>query len=611
MKTILVGFDAFDPVFFERLHNQGKTPNLSNYLERSGYSPFQVSNPPQSEVSWTSIATGLNPGGHGIFDFVHRNPESYGLFVSLLPTKSSLLGTTFTPPHNAGTIFDAAVKDGYPASSLWWPATFPSRLGSPVHTIPGLGTPDIFGQLGVGISYSVEPFTDESSLKTHTARLHRQSMDVYGGTLTGPAQQSRSQMVNTSLDFQLSIIDKEYGSLVIGKQTLELRQGIWSPVFELSFKVGPLVSLKVVTQVILTKVQPDPVMYFLPLQLHPLGSPWPYGTPKGLLSKIWKTQGPFLTLGWPQDTTALEEGFITEDQFLCLCDQILKQRERIFMAKINSYKEGLLGCVFDSLDRIQHMFWKTRPDIVESWYLKLDELAGRINTNISAKPDNNKINLIFLSDHGFNNFDYKVNLNRWLINQGYLSLIDKSDSQTLSAVDWPTSQAYAIGLNSMYLNLVGREKHGAVTSTGEKETLENIRTELLQWVGPNGKHIFQRIQSNQEAFHGPLSKYGPDLVLGYTPGYRASADTGLGGWSDKAVERNSDHWEADHCIDPQSVPGVIFHNRGLEGFSNLSYADIPAMTTGKELSTPPSPDPVLSDEDQEILRERLKGLGYL
>ena len=151
MKTILVGFDAFDPVFFERLHNQGKTPNLSAFLEKSGYSPFQVSNPPQSEVSWTSIATGLNPGGHGIFDFVHRNPESYGLFVSLLPTKGSLLGTTFTPPHNAGTIFDTAVKAGYPASSLWWPATFPSRLGSPVHTIPGLGTPDIFCQLGVGI----------------------------------------------------------------------------------------------------------------------------------------------------------------------------------------------------------------------------------------------------------------------------------------------------------------------------------------------------------------------------------------------------------------------------------------------------------------------------
>ena len=121
MKTILVGFDAFDPNFFENLHNAGKTPHLSKYLASGSYSPFQVTNPPQSEVSWTSIATGLNPGGHGMFDFVHRNPKTYGQFVSLLPTKNSVLGTQFTPPYNAETIFEAAVKDGYPATSLWWP----------------------------------------------------------------------------------------------------------------------------------------------------------------------------------------------------------------------------------------------------------------------------------------------------------------------------------------------------------------------------------------------------------------------------------------------------------------------------------------------------------
>ena len=129
MKSILLGFDAFDPVLFEHLHNQGKMPHLSKFLVKSGYSKFRVSNPPQSEVSWTSIATGLNPGGHGLFDFVHRDPKSYNLFVSLLPTRSSVLGTIFSPPHQAETIFSAAVKDGFPAMSLWWPATFPAQLG--------------------------------------------------------------------------------------------------------------------------------------------------------------------------------------------------------------------------------------------------------------------------------------------------------------------------------------------------------------------------------------------------------------------------------------------------------------------------------------------------
>ncbi|MCK4899959.1 MAG: alkaline phosphatase family protein, partial [Anaerolineales bacterium] len=86
MKTIILGFDAFDPRFFENLAQNGRLPNLSRFLSIDGYRRFEVSNPPQSEVSWTSIATGLNPGGHGIFDFVHRDPKSYTPFISMLPT---------------------------------------------------------------------------------------------------------------------------------------------------------------------------------------------------------------------------------------------------------------------------------------------------------------------------------------------------------------------------------------------------------------------------------------------------------------------------------------------------------------------------------------------
>ncbi|MFC1997700.1 alkaline phosphatase family protein [Chloroflexota bacterium] len=611
MKSILVGFDAFDPVFFERLNNEGKTPNLKRFVESGGYSPFRVTNPPQSEVSWTSIATGMNPGGHGIFDFVHRNPATYGLYVSLLPTKSGLLGTQFTPPYDAETIFSAAVKDGYQSTSLWWPATFPARLQSPIRTIPGLGTPDIFGQLGVGISYSMEALTDENHLKTRTSRLSRHSSGVYRGTINGPVQKNRSNEKSTSLDFELSILDKNSAKLIFEKQTLELVVGQWSPIVEIKFKVGFMVSLKMVTRVILTQVQPDPVLYFLPLQLHPLSSPWPYGTPKIMLKNLWKNQGPFLTMGWPQDTIALEEGFINDEQFLDLCDQIFKQRENIFVSMLNSFNEGVLGCVFDSLDRVQHMFWKNRPDVIEEWYLKLDGLAGRIETNLKSRPGGEKIKLCFVSDHGFQDFDYKVNINRWLHDQGYLKLEDGSDSSNLSAVEWSQSQAYAIGLNSIYLNLQGREGHGTIKDSNKAQVLTNLKDELLQWRGPDGGHVIQNIYNNEEVFSGPLAEYGPDFVVGYAPKYRASSETGLGGLGDIAIENNSDHWEADHCIDAEAVPGVLFSDRGLENFPNPSYQDIPAMMIDKELIPRISATPVGNDEDQEALEERLKGLGYL
>src|SRR4030067_1364950 len=150
MRTILIGLDAFDPAFFEQLHSKGKTANLSKFVDAGGYARLQVTDPPQSEVSWTSIATGLNPGGHGLFYFVHRNPASYGLQVSLLPTQRNLLGLQFVPPHSARTIFDEAVSGGEPATSLWWPASFPARLAQPVRTIPGLGAPASLGPPGGG-----------------------------------------------------------------------------------------------------------------------------------------------------------------------------------------------------------------------------------------------------------------------------------------------------------------------------------------------------------------------------------------------------------------------------------------------------------------------------
>ena len=76
LKTIIAGFDAFDPNQFERMTEAGKLPNLSKFVQADGYRHFSVANPPQSEVSWTSIATGLNPGGHGIFDFLHRTEKN-------------------------------------------------------------------------------------------------------------------------------------------------------------------------------------------------------------------------------------------------------------------------------------------------------------------------------------------------------------------------------------------------------------------------------------------------------------------------------------------------------------------------------------------------------
>jgi predicted AlkP superfamily phosphohydrolase/phosphomutase len=612
MKTILIGFDAYDPNIFEKLQANGKTPHLSKFVESGGYARFQVTNPPQSEVSWTSIATGMNPGGHGIFDFVHRIPSNYGRQVSLLPTKSGFLGREFVSPYQAKTLFDVAAEDGYPAVSLWLPATFPARLASPVQTIPGLGTPDILGRLGVGTFFSMERQDDSSGLKTQVQTLLQVNKNQYKGSLDGPTRRTLTGFKEAEIEFHLEIVDAEAAKFHIGKKAHHLRVGEWSPILELTYKLGLGVFIKAVTRVIIKQLLPDPQIYFVPLQLHPLRSPWPYGTPKKLVKNIWENVGPYLTLGWPQDTTALEEGFITARQFLFLCDQIRQHREQTLLHMIDSYQEGVLACVFDSIDRIQHMFFRDRPDIIESWYIELDAMLGRIQTRMKLNKNTDGVHLIIASDHGFGPFSYKVNLNRWLINHGYLKVKNGDKSSGFADVDWGESKVYAVGLNSLYLNLQNREGQGLVNPERKERVLNSLVKDLSQWVGPDGKSVVQRILSQEEAFQGPYTQYGPDLVIGYRPGYRASSETGLGQWGKEELEVNQDHWGADHCFDADSVPGVLFSSRGLNNFPNPSYKDIPSLAVQKSIAPQERVSPQdLGDEDQDAIEERLKGLGYL
>ncbi len=614
MKTFIIGFDAFDPTLFERLHSQGKLPNLGEYVANKGYARLAVANPAQSEVSWTSIASGMNPGEHGLFDFVHRNPDNYALHVSLLPTRKSALGVQFVPPHNAHTVFEHAVEMGYPATTLWWPATFPARRQSPVQTIPGLGTPDILGRLGVGTYFKLDPNPTEKTYKTNVETLSPDGKQKAHGTLKGPLLKSdKTDDKQASLAFEIEWIDANNARLQINKNIIALEKDRWSPFVELAFKLRLGVSVRAITQVLLTENSHGPGLYFLPLQIHPQKAVWPYANPGGFAKGLWINVGPFHTLGWPQDTTALDEGFIQDDHFLYLCDSILESREKVLMSQIQAFDEGILAIVFDSLDRLQHMFWRDREDIVESWYLKLDALFGRIVAQIK-KCGHQDARVLVLSDHGFSSFDYKVHLNRWLIEHGHLAPETNEARGGLQDVLWQKTRAYAVGLSSIYLNMSGREKLGIVADNEQAALSAQIKDELLSWKGPDNRQIVRTVWTGEEAFHGPLTPYAPDLVVGFNSGYRASGQTGLGNWEADALERNLDHWGADHCIDPGLVPGVLFANTSLEQLASPSYADVPDLVIGGKFQpreTSASKPPVTSDEDRETLEERLKDLGYL
>lgn len=608
MRTIIVGFDSFDPGVFEPLHQAGKMPNLSKFVEAGGYSRLEVCSPPQTEVSWTSIATGVDPGSHGIFDFVHRDPQTYIPYVSLLPTKQSVMGEQFLRPYTTKTLFQEAADMGYPATALWWPALFPARPEIPVATLPGLGTPDIRGQLGVGTYFTTEP---REMQKAKVAPLQLAGDRRYTAVLEGPSAKTKEGMRPITLPVTVEVLDDESAIVTIDRQKLKFKLGVWSPIIELQFKAGFAFNVQSITQGILTGVDGRVSLYFLPLQIHPLHSLWHYATPASLVKESWNVTGGFLTLGWPQDTNGLEEGCINDEQFLALCDLIFTQRKKIFFHQLGKFREGVLAAIFDCLDRVQHMFMRSNPEIVEQWYIKLDEFVGEVQSAID-KLGLEKYRFLVLSDHGFRTWEQKVHLNHWLAGSGYMKVDGQSQTPDLRDVSWENTQAYAIGLNSLYLNIANREGKGIVQPAEIEPLLEKIKAGLLEWKTDDGRQIISRVLLKHEAFNGPYARLGPDLVVGYAPGFRASSETGLGKSAATPLEANQGHWGADHCIDSTKVPAVLFANRDLSNMPGVSFRDIPFLALGKHLDQsyikPPSQT---GAQGQKDLEERLKGLGYL
>jgi predicted AlkP superfamily phosphohydrolase/phosphomutase len=166
---------------------------------------------------------------------------------------------------------------------------------------------------------------------------------------------------------------------------------------------------------------------------------------------------------------------------------------------------------------------------------------------------------VVLSDHGFSSFRRAVHVNRWLVEQGYLALLQGAHESAplLADIDWSRSRAYALGLNGLFLNQAGREGQGIVDPTERAALLQELSGALAKWQDEDGSKVIRRSFLGTDLYPGPLSADAPDLVLGYAPGFRASWQTSLGAAPPPLIEDNRQFWSGDHCIDPEAVPGIL------------------------------------------------------
>jgi predicted AlkP superfamily phosphohydrolase/phosphomutase len=286
----------------------------------------------------------------------------------------------------------------------------------------------------------------------------------------------------------------------------------------------------------------------------------------------------------------------------------------MFFNALAKTKKGTVICVFETTDSIQHMFWRyldkahpalraaaseLSPQVIEDLYVRMDGFIGRVMGKLDPRSA-----LIVMSDHGFKSFRRGVNLNSWLLAQGYLTLREgkTASGEWFKDVDWGRTRAYAMGLGGLYLNLKGREANGIVAPGEESRVLkEELRSKLTGLRDDvSGEIAITEAYDRDRVYSGPYAPNAPDLIIGYNQGFRASWDSVTGKVDSTVFEDNIKSWSGDHCIDPRHVPGVFFFSRKVPAkmpsimdvaptVLTLFGLPVPAYMDGRPLVGPAAP----------------------
>jgi len=374
------------------------------------------------------------------------------------------------------------------------------------------------------------------------------------------------------------------------KKEILLNQGEWSPWQHISFSMIPTVEVKGICQFYLKEVHPHFKLYVSPIHIDPSDPALPISTPEDYAEELYKRFGPFHTKGLPADTKALDHGVLDEAEFLAQDDSVFQESLAIYDYELDRFESGLLYYYISSTDQRSHMFWRlTDPEhpaydpklaahfgnAIEDIYIETDRLLEKT----LSKVDKNTLLLAF-SDHGFASYSRSFNLNSWLKDNGYLYLRDDSkqgEQEFFQNVDWSKTRAYALGFNGLYINQQGREKMGSVSSIEKKGLVEEIATRLKNIKDPvTGKRPVAKGYKTQESYSGPYKNSGPDIIVGYNRGYRASWQTALGKIPKHWYETNDKKWSGNHCMAPDLLPGMVLTNRKVRRPAEASLYDLTA-----------------------------------
>jgi predicted AlkP superfamily phosphohydrolase/phosphomutase len=591
-RVIVLGFDGMDYDLTKRLMAEGRMPHFSRLAREGTFGPLGTSIPPQSPVAWSSFITGKDPGGHGIFDFVHRDPATMIPYLSTTRTeqgdpmiefgKWQIPGSGTTELLRKGQAFwEVLENQGISTTVMRIPANFPPS-GTASYELSGMGTPDLTGSYGTFLFYTADrrPFAGKkiSGGKVIEAAVRD---NTFVGRLYGPDNPFLVEPEKVKKEFTVFLDpDRTAAKIVIGDDDGELilEQGEWSDWTAVEFDLIPTQTMRGMCRFYLKEVRPVFQLYITPINFDPHSPEAPISTPISFAAELAEANGSFYTQGMPEDTKALTGGVFSRREFLDQAaitgDEIIKQYHWV----LDRFEGGLLFYYFGNLDQISHMLWRPMDpdhpaydpesdpefaDVIPAIYEQMDAVVGYTLDRIDDDTT-----LVVMSDHGFTSWRRAFHLNTWLLENGYLALksgAKRDASGFFSGVDWSRTRAYGLGINGLYINLRGRERNGIVAHAERQALISEIAEKLLATVDDvTGTPAVTKVYDREKIYKNHENiELAPDLLVGYAKGVRGSNESALGGLTEKVLTDNADEWSGDHCMDHEAVPGILLTNRPL------------------------------------------------
>jgi predicted AlkP superfamily phosphohydrolase/phosphomutase len=556
-KLIFIGFDGLDPRLTEQWVSEGKLPNLARLRRTGGYGRLRTTYPALSPVAWSTFATGVNPAKHNIFDFLNRSIKSYIPELSMAkvtPPARKWRRPNVESRRRSQSFWTILGRHRIQSTILRVPVTFPAEKFNG-RMLSAMSTPDLKGTQGSFSLFSTAAGVGEMEGGAHCP-LERRA-DGLHGTLEGPAALKTPFRVYAA-------------TLYIQRQQFPLRPHEFTPWINLRF--GATAGI---VRFLATQTEPEFILYASPVQIDPEAPAMPISHPAAYSVYLAKLFGSFATLGLAEDTWALNEGALGERDFLNQAYSIFEERRSMFADALSKTRRGVAGCVFDTSDRVQHMFFRQMSEgreafggAIEEMYRRMDAVVGETLRHVDSRTL-----LLVLSDHGFRAFNRGVNLNAWLRERGYLTMGAGAGEKYFEGVDWSRTRAYALGLGGLYLNVRGREPEGIVEPGDEARQLKAELIGSLTNLTDNGVSAIANMYDADAIYAGPYLDRAPDLIAGFSDGYRTAWGAAIGRVYGPIFETNDKAWSGDHCVDPPLVPGVLFANRKIDA-SNPGLEDL-------------------------------------